>query len=146
MSTYLVHLPRGATRRPDLAADIRFVRDGFSLVAFLVSPIWLLTNRVWLGLVGWALASALLTAAVVWGAIGGANAVVVYGLLAFFVGLEAGQLKSRAASRRKQMLVDVVAGSSAPEAARYFFAIAAAGSGRAAAGPGVPAVSEEERP
>jgi hypothetical protein len=45
MAVYVVMEPPG--RAPDTAATV-FVRDGFSWVAFLVPPLWLLWHRLWI--------------------------------------------------------------------------------------------------
>lgn len=46
MASYLVLTPPGGPETDH--ARTRFVRDGFSLVAFLFPGIWLLTKRLWL--------------------------------------------------------------------------------------------------
>ena len=146
MSTYLVHLTPEAARQPDLSADSRFVRDGLSVVAFFVTPVWLLASKLWLGFLVWVLCSALLIAAFFWGAISGAVALLAYGLVALLFGLEAGALTSSGARKRKHLLVDLVTGDSAAEAARLYFASAAATSGNAAPASGAAVESEERQP
>ena len=79
-------------------ADVTFVRDGFSWLAFLVPPLWLLWHRLWfeallaflvlallasLGEAGWPLAGSLLTLAV-----------------SLYVGLEGQNLRIQALRRR----------------------------------------------
>lgn len=54
MTVYTVHEP--PTPPADLfdrADSLVFVREGFSWPAFLLTPFWLLANRLWLGLIGY---------------------------------------------------------------------------------------------
>lgn len=54
MKSYTVHAP--ANLDGDLLANAEkfvFVRDGFSIFAFLLAPVWMLFNRLWLVLLGY---------------------------------------------------------------------------------------------
>ncbi|RWD49543.1 MAG: DUF2628 domain-containing protein [Mesorhizobium sp.] len=44
MAVYVVMEPPGLGEKP----DVTFVRDGFSWLGFLVSPLWLLWHRLWI--------------------------------------------------------------------------------------------------
>ncbi|TIX28651.1 MAG: DUF2628 domain-containing protein, partial [Mesorhizobium sp.] len=44
MAVYVVMEPPGGGEKP----DVTFVRDGFSWLGFLVSPLWLLWHRLWI--------------------------------------------------------------------------------------------------
>ncbi|TIX58893.1 MAG: DUF2628 domain-containing protein [Mesorhizobium sp.] len=44
MAVYVVMEPPGRGEKP----DVTFVRDGFSWLGFLVSPLWLLWHRLWI--------------------------------------------------------------------------------------------------
>ncbi|MDP1639902.1 MAG: DUF2628 domain-containing protein, partial [Hyphomicrobium sp.] len=65
MVTYSVHVPPNVSaNRLESAEQLVFVKDGFSWLAALVPPLWLLWKRMWLelaiffggtGLVMWAL-------------------------------------------------------------------------------------------
>ena len=46
MASWIVMQPPAARARG--GADATFVRDGFSLLAFLVPPLWLLWHRLWI--------------------------------------------------------------------------------------------------
>ncbi len=54
MPTYTVHEPplkkRETSPNPERFA---FVRDGFHFWAFLLGPLWMLTHRLWLVLIGY---------------------------------------------------------------------------------------------
>jgi hypothetical protein len=51
MQTYTVHEPPGGpTDRMERAERLVFVKDGFSLVAALFAPFWMLAHRLWLAL------------------------------------------------------------------------------------------------
>src|SRR5260370_42268675 len=54
MSIYTVHVPPPTADRsgPD-PERFAFVRDGFSFWAFLLTPLWMLRHRLWLGLLGY---------------------------------------------------------------------------------------------
>ena len=47
MASYVVMEPPGASRN-DAAAGAVLVRDGFSFLAFLLPPLWLLWHRLWI--------------------------------------------------------------------------------------------------
>jgi hypothetical protein len=123
MSVYTVHEPplrAGAPLEPERFA---FVRDGFSLWAFLFAPLWMLWHRIWLVLLGYVLlAAGLETLAKA----SGASAVVVslIGLLiSLLIGLEAGTLRRLTLSRRGWKNVAVVSGDDREDAERRFFDI-----------------------
>lgn len=52
--SYTVHeQPDPPADRDERAEKLKFVRDGFSLFAFILPPVWMLANRLWLVLVGY---------------------------------------------------------------------------------------------
>ena len=54
MITFTVHEPPNApSDRLDRAESLVFVKDGFSWVAAVFGPLWMLANRLWLVLVGY---------------------------------------------------------------------------------------------
>src|SRR4051812_3218783 len=56
MPVYTVHAPVDAGVEAQHAADrFVFVRDGFHFWAFLLGPLWLAWNRLWLALIGYIL-------------------------------------------------------------------------------------------
>jgi hypothetical protein len=121
MSVYTVHEPprRGAAA-PE-AERFAFVRDGFSLWAFLVAPLWMLRHRMWLVLFGYVVIAAGLQIGVrVLG--GSAPAAASIGiLLGLLVGLEASTLRRFTLCRRGWINISVVSGDDVEDAERRFF-------------------------
>ena len=120
MVTYSVHEPPNVSaNRLESAEQLVFVKDGYSWLAALVPPLWLLWKRMWLelaifvgavGLVAWAL-NAL-------GAPNLGNALVLIAQIVF--GFEAGALYSAALERRGWRLVGTVSGRNSEDAERRF--------------------------
>src|SRR5919206_1349628 len=56
MSIYTVYEPplRGHESAPDPERFV-FVRDGFSIWAFVLAPLWMLRHRLWLAFIGYVL-------------------------------------------------------------------------------------------
>ena len=90
--------PSGGGRAVD-AGDAVLIRDGFSFLAFLVPPLWLLWHRLWIeALLAFA---ALVIAAVIGRATGVAVAATLISLLvSILVGLEGNGLRITAFMRR----------------------------------------------
>jgi len=141
MAVYTVHEPplRSGTAAPDPEGFV-FVRDGFYVWAFLLTPFWLIWNRLWLALliylvVIFGVAQALHHAGV---QPGGRSLVML--LISFLVGLEAGTLRRFTLARRGFRNVGVVSGTNMEAAERRFFR------DWTAAGPGRPSDSAGRRP
>jgi len=64
VKTYLVFVPQAENRTPEEAERVVFLREKFSWPAFVLGPLWLVWNRLWLGLAFWLAAVALIGAAV----------------------------------------------------------------------------------
>jgi hypothetical protein len=122
MAVYTVHEP--PPKRYESAADparFAFVRDGFSLWAFLFGPLWMLRHRMWLVLLGYAavmVAVELALRAV--GASAGAGFTVGL-LLGILLGVEASTLRRFTLGRRKWTNVGTVVGDNLESAERRFF-------------------------
>lgn len=122
MKLYAVYQPTN----PDLDADerldqTRFVRDGFSLFAFIAPAIWAAFNQLWLVLLGYI--AAVLAIEGAFQALGatpwsGALASLVLNL---WFGLEAHDLQRWTLRRKRFEEVDVVAGTSADDCELRFF-------------------------
>jgi len=144
MAVYTVHQPplRAADASPDPARFV-FVRDGFSLWAFLLAPLWMLWHRMWLVLAGYVVVSVGLGTLVKAFA---ATATVTVGiglLISLLVGLEAGTLRRFAMSRRGWKNIGVVSGDDREHAERRFFD---AWVGKATSQRGAPAASSAPIP
>ncbi len=94
-------------RDPQGAQDIAFIRDGFSFLAFLFPPLWLLWNRLWIEA---ALAfAALLGGAALERVTGlGLAAPLLSLLVSLFVGLEGNGLRVNALLRRGWSILTVI--------------------------------------
>jgi hypothetical protein len=122
MSVYTVHEP--PLRAADALADperFAFVRDGFHVWAFLLTPLWMLRHRLWLVLVSYLVILGVLEAALT---IAGASLAVVAlvgVLISVLAGLEASTLRRFTLRRRGWRHVSIVSGDDAEDAERRFF-------------------------
>ena len=121
MTVFTVHqpLPR---KTEDVAPPERFafVRDGFYLWAFLLGPLWMFWNGLWLVLVIY-LVGTVAIQAVLWAL--GVSAAVKFAvalLIAILVGCEAGSLR-RWSLRRRWTNVGLVVAPTQETAERRFF-------------------------
>jgi hypothetical protein len=64
VKTFLVFEPQAGNRTPEEAERVVFLREKFSWLALVFGPLWLLWNRLWLGLAFWLAAMALIGATV----------------------------------------------------------------------------------
>ncbi|HZQ13035.1 MAG TPA: DUF2628 domain-containing protein [Pseudolabrys sp.] len=123
MPTYTVHAP--PPKAGEAASDPQrfvFVRDGFYVWAFLLAPLWLLYRRLWLVLLGYVVANALLGG--VFYLLGASAVLKGLGslLVALLVGLEAATLWRWTLQRRRWRMLGFVIGDDAETAERRFFA------------------------
>ena len=130
MAAYVVMEPPG--RPPEDARDrAAFIRDGFSVIAFLVPPLWLLWHRLWIE------AALVFAASVGLGALGeiagmGAAGAGLSLLVSLYVGLEGAALRIAALTRRGWRDRGVVEAGSREEAEiRYLAAVDADSDGEA---------------
>jgi len=126
MPVYTVHEPpRNQGNRDDDAlahtSRFRFVRDGFHFWAFLLAPLWMLTHRLWLEFIAYALIVGGITFALRRLGIAETAGLWVALLLAIFVGLEASSLLRWKLSRRGFENLGVVVGEDLEDAERRFF-------------------------
>jgi hypothetical protein len=122
MSVYTVHEPplRAADAAPDPERFV-FVRDGFYVWAFLLTPLWLLSSRLWLAFLIYLVVAVGIESAMHYAGIGtGAVALVVL-VTSLLVGFEAATLRRFALARRGWKNVGVVSGENAEAAERRFF-------------------------
>lgn len=131
MLVYTVHEPRRTADALDARADaLVFVKEGFSLPAALLGPLWLAFNRLWLPLVGYV--GAVLALQLFFWLVpvvsGAATAVMVLATLAF--GLEANTLLRWGLERRGYQTIGSVAGRTFAECEHRFFTGWIAGRGQ----------------
>jgi hypothetical protein len=122
MPVYTVHEP--PPKRYEVAGDpdrFVFVRDGFSIWAFLFGPLWMLRHRMWLVLLGYivlVIALELIQQAL---RVSSSATFIVSLLLMFLVGFEAATLRRFTLGRRKWTNVGVIVGDDLESAERRFF-------------------------
>jgi hypothetical protein len=122
MSVYTVHAPPQQTA--EALADAEryvFVRDGFAMWAFLLTPFWLLWHRLWLVLAIYLVVSAGLETLLVLAGASAGVVTLVGVLISFFVGLEASTLRRLTLSLRGWKNVGLVSGYDIEDAERRFF-------------------------
>ena len=123
MPAYTVHEPppRDGDDAAAVADRFVFVRDKFSLWAFVFGPLWLLRHRLWLVLLLYVLAmAALLTGLWAVGASGFVTFAVSF-LVGLLLGFEAPTLRRWTLSRRGWINHGVVVGDDEEAAERRFF-------------------------
>jgi hypothetical protein len=122
MSVYTVYEP--PLRAADALADPQrfvFVRDGFYVWAFLLTPLWMIRHRLWLVLLFYLFAAAGIDAAL--RALGASPLVValVAVLISLLIGLEGATLRRVTLERHGWRNIGVVSGDRAQDAEwRYF--------------------------
>jgi len=113
--------PNVARDRLDRATELVFVKDGFSWLAAIVPVIWFLVKGLWLELLVFLGAAAVLT----WGIEAMGVFAEFSGMLLLIVqiviGFEAGVIQSAALERRGWRPVDTVTGRDRDECERRFF-------------------------
>ena len=115
MQIFTVHEPREAASGPPATLDERadglvFVKDGFSVPAFLLGPFWLAANRLWLPLIGYIVA--LFTIQAVFWLLPDSSAALGLVLLIATLGfaLEANSILRWGLERRGHRMIGTVAG------------------------------------
>ncbi|MEQ8824574.1 MAG: DUF2628 domain-containing protein [Filomicrobium sp.] len=119
---YTVHEPPTPMASPEEQAErLVFVRDGFSWFAFLLSPVWMLVNRMWLAFLIYAVVVGALFGTL--GALGVAPDWVALASLAlhFLIALEADSIERWTLNRRGWLMIGSVSGANARECERRFF-------------------------
>ena len=123
MPTFTVHAPPPRQGEAASAPErFVFVRDGFHVWAFLLTPFWLLWRRLWLAFALYLLASIVLAVAL---RLIGAGLTVQFlaGLLvALLIGFEASTLRRRKLAWRRWTMLGFVVGEDIEMAERRFFA------------------------
>jgi hypothetical protein len=122
MRTYTVHEhPDPAADRIDRAEELVFVKDGFSWVAALFAPLWLLVHRLWWPLLGYVVVSGALQFVQLTAAVDPRWLALAGFALNVLIGFEADTLRRWALERRGWHTVGTVSGKTAAECERRFF-------------------------
>lgn len=120
--TYTVHEPAdGPLDRLERAEGLVFVRDGFSWSAAILTPFWLLANRLWLALIGYLALAVALQLLLPWLGVGEQAVGWVMVALHILIGFEGDSLRRWTLQRRGYSLVGSVSGRSHDECERRFF-------------------------
>lgn len=120
MATYTVYVPLsgGANRRADRTV---FVREGFSLAAFVFGPFYLISQRLWLAAFGWIVAAVLLAGLGHALVLSPPQVAVLFGLLGLLTGLEASVLRQFGLARRGYILSALLTAPRPEQAERGYF-------------------------
>lgn len=123
MPTYTVHAPPPKKGETTSAPErFRFVRDGFHFWAFLLAPVWLLVNRLWLALVAYIVLYVLLEVGLVFVRAPSNVQFLVSVLIALLMGFEASSIQRWTWSRCGWKQLGFVVGEDAEMAEQRFFA------------------------
>lgn len=154
MAVYTVHIPRGRWGERPTPDRIVFLRDGFSVPAFLLGPLWLAWRRAWIPAVLWTVLLVGLGSLRLVGL--SAETVSVLELASsVLLGFEGTRLVAWSLARRGFTESAVVVGESLDEAETVFFAsvgpidggpLRPATGGPAATGHAIGGLFEEIRP
>lgn len=120
MAIYTVMEPPVTSNDSGDAGRVAFVHDGFSWLALILPPLYLVLNGMWLVLAGWLAGATLIpfgAGFVFEGA--GVPAAIAFAILFAF---EANGLRIRTLARRGYRFAGVVAGPNLDECERRFFA------------------------
>jgi Protein of unknown function (DUF2628) len=137
MLIYTVHEPHSPPTALDDRADaLVFVKEGFSMPAFLLGPFWLAAQRLWLGLLLYVVGLLLLLGIfqILPGGKGAIGSVLVLASLAF--GLEANAIRRWGLERRGYQMIGTAAGKSFEECEHRFLTGWIAGTSAASTAPG----------
>lgn len=122
MSAFTIHEPPNpAIDRIDRAEAMLFLKDGFNWGAFALGPIWLLANRLWLGLAGYvAVMAALVATFTALSLDPGWISLAIVGLHAV-LGFEAHSLHVASLEQRGWNMIGSVVGAGEADCERRFF-------------------------
>jgi hypothetical protein len=121
MPVYTVHAPVAPDASIVAADRFAFVRDGFHFWAMVFGPLWLLSHRLWLALLGWIAALAVIDLGMIALGAGVMAVLLANGLIALLMGFEAASLRRWTLSRGNWRQLDVVVGDDEEAAERRFF-------------------------
>ena len=139
MPIYTVHVPSGLADDVARAERTIFVREGFSLPAFVFGPVFLVYRRLWRATLVWCVAAAVFSGLTHVLALPTPVTLLLFLVMAVLVGLEASEARRQALGRRGYIGSALITGATRSTVERTFFAGSSAPGLGIAAGPrGVP--------
>ena len=121
MAAFLVLEPADGARTQSNAERVVFLREKFSVFAFVFTPFWLLRHRLWLGFLVWLVAFALITVIGTKLGFGPYAALAAMYFPAIVFGLEGVNLRARKLLRKGYRDAGVVIAEDRETAERRFF-------------------------
>ena len=100
MATYLVFEPADGARTQANAERVVFLREKFSVFAFILTPFWLLRYRLWLAFLVWLVAFGVITISGNLLGFGPYTSLAASFFPSLFFGLEAANLRARKLLRK----------------------------------------------
>ncbi len=122
LKAYTIHeRPNPPALKSERADELVFVKDGFSLFAALVPPVWMMTNRLWLVLAGYI--ASVLGLIIIFGVLKIPDFWLSYAVVALnlVVGFEADSLIRWTLDRRSWSQIAHVTGVTSEDCERRFF-------------------------
>lgn len=122
MQAYTVHeAPNPPADRLQRAEGLVFVREGFSWLAALFAPLWMLWHRMWLVLLLYLVAATALDVALVEAGVNTQWVALANFAVHLAIGFEAGSLRRWSLQRKRWKMLGVVTGHSETDCERRFF-------------------------
>jgi hypothetical protein len=121
VKTFLVFEPQAGNRTPEEAERVVFLREKFSWSALVFGPLWLLWHRLWLGLVFWFAAVALIGAAGAALHLGSSVQALILAVPSLILALEATLLRQQKLTANGFREAGVVVAEDIETAERRFF-------------------------
>lgn len=122
MKTYTVHEPaEGPTDRLERGEQLVFVREGFSWMAALFGPLWMIGCRLWLALLAYVAALVALQVLVKIAGLPGQAATWMTVAGHLLIGFEADSIRRWTLRRRGYQMIGSVSGTDRDECERRFF-------------------------
>ncbi|MFM1815125.1 MAG: hypothetical protein RLZ98_1820 [Pseudomonadota bacterium] len=113
--------PDGPVDRVERAAKVEFIKDGFSLMAALLPPVWLFSHNLWLELVAYIGAALAVLVALEVAGVGADWQLIILLALHIWFGFEAASVRRWNLERQGWRRLGAVTGSSLLDCERRFF-------------------------
>ena len=121
MAIFTVHVPPNVPDPTKRADRTVFVREGFSVPAFVFGPLFFLYRRLWVAALAWCVAAVLLGFLAHLLQLPRSSGTLLFVLLALITGLESGTARRAALERRGYILAALLTALTRDEAEIAFF-------------------------